>query len=164
MKLNYIEECILVAEKDYRTTHDKVNYVNARLKRIKIKKGPNGETIVERHKLNPKKPISISFYYKLLGGMVKNTNERGYRISKMYLTDLINEHDTLIQDRKEMREIIQKCQELGKMQTVVIAKREQIDLGRRIMSVKELIKTLMEEPDLEDEAQIERQIQLLTTS
>ena len=50
------------------------------------------------------------------------------------------------------------------MQTVVMAKREQIDLGRRIMAVKELIKTLMEEPDLEDEEQVERQIQLLTTS
>jgi len=68
MKLNYMEECILVAEKDYGTTEDKVNYVNARLKRIKIKKGLNGETLVTRNKLNPKKPISISFYYKLLGG------------------------------------------------------------------------------------------------
>jgi len=164
MKLNYIEECILVAEKDYRTTDDKVNYVNARLKRIKIKKGQNGETIVERHKLNPEKPISISYYYKLLGGMVKKTNERGYRISKMYLTDLINEHDTLIQDRKEMREIIQKSQELEKMQSVIIAKREQIDIGRRIMAVKELIMVHMETPNLEDEAQVERQIQLLTTS
>jgi len=164
MKLNYIEECILVAEKDYRTTEDKVNSVNLRLKRIKIKRGQNGETIVDRNKLNPAKPISTSYYYKLLGGMVKKTKERGYQISKMYLTDMINEHDTLIQDRKEMREIIQKAEQLKKIQTVVMAKREQIDLGRRIMSVKELIKTLMEEPDLEDEQQVERQIQLLTTS
>jgi len=164
MKLNYIEECILVAEKDYRTTEDKVNYVNARLKRIKIKRGQNGETIVERNKVNPEKPISTSYYYKKLGEMVTKTRDRGYQISKMYLTDLINEHDTLLSDRKEMREIIQKAQELEKMQTVVMAKREQIDLGRRIMSVKELIKTLMEEPDLEDEEQVERQIQLLTTS
>jgi len=164
MKLNYIEECILVAEKDYRTTEDKVNYVNLRLKRVKYVKDNKGIVTVQRNKLNPEKPISISYYYKLLGGMVKKTNERGYKISKMYLTDLINEHDTLIQDRKEMREIIQKAQELEKMQTVVMAKREQIDLGRRIMSVKELIKTLMEEPDLEDEEQVERQIQLLTTS
>jgi len=163
MKLNYIEECILVAEKDYRTTEDKVNYVNARLKRIKIKKGSNGETIVERNKINPEKPISISYYYKLLGGMNKKTRDRGQLISKTYLTDLINEHDTLLQDRKEMREIIQKAQELKKMQTVVMAKREQIDLGRRIFSVKELIKIHMEEPDLEDEEQLERQIQLLTT-
>jgi len=96
--------------------------------------------------------------------MVTKTRERGYQISKMYLTDMINEHDTLIQDRKEMREIIQKAEKLEKIQTVVMAKREQIDLGRRIMSVKELIKTLMEEPDLEDEAQVERQIQLLATS
>jgi len=164
MKLNYIEECILVAEKDYRTTEDKVNYVNARLKRIKIKRGQNGETIVERNKINPEKPISISYYYKKLGEMVTKTRERGYQISKMYLTDLINEHDTLLSDRKEMREIIQKAQELEKMQTVVMAKREQIDLGRRIMAVKELISTLLEKPDLEDEDQIERQIQLLTTS
>ena len=163
MKLNYIEECILVAEKDYRTTEDKVNSVNLRLKRVKYVK--DGDRVkVERNKLNPEKPISISYYYKLLGGMVNKTNQRGMQISKMYLTDMINEHDTLIQDRKEMREIIQKAEQLKKMQTVVIAKREQIDLGRRIMSVKELIKTLMEEPDLEDEQQVERQIQLLTTS
>jgi len=163
MKLNYIEQYILVAEKDYHTTEDKVNSVNLRLKRIKYVK--DGDTItIERNKLNPKKPISTSFYYKLLGGMIKNTRDRGQQISKMYLTDLINEHDTLIQDRREMREIIQKAEQLEKMQTVVIAKREQIDLGRRIMSVKELIKTLMEDPDLEDEEQVERQIQLLTTS
>jgi len=164
MKLNYIEECILVAEKDYRTTEDKVNYVNARLKRIKIKKGPNGEPVVERNKLNKEKPIAESTYYKKLGELQTKSRERGQFISKMYLTDLINEHDTLIQDRKEMREIIQKAQELEKMQTVVIAKREQIDLGRRIMAVKELIMVHMETPDLEDEAQVERQIQLLTTS
>jgi len=164
MKLNYIEECILVAEKDYRTTDDKVNYVNARLKRIKITRGKNSETIVERNKLNPEKPISISYYYKKLGEMVKKTRERGQQISKMYLTDIINEHDTLVQDRKEMREIIQKAQELEKIHSVIIAKREQIDIGRRILAVKELIKTLMEEPDLEDEAQVERQIQLLTTA
>jgi len=164
MKLNYLEECILVAEKDYQTTEDKVNYVNARLKRIKIKKGPNGETKVERNKLNPKKPIAESTYYKKLGEMNTKTRERGQQISKTYLTDLINEHDTLIQDRKEMREIIQKAQEAGKIQSVVIAKRDQIDMGRRILAVKELIKTLMEEPDLEDEDQVERQIQLLTTT
>jgi len=163
MKLNYMEECILVAEKDYRTTEDKVNYVNARLKRIKITR-ENGETIVKRNPNNNHRPISVSLYYMKLGGMVKKTRERGHQISKTYLTDLINEHDTLIQDRKEMREIIQKSQELGKIQSVVIAKRDQIDIGRRILSIKELIKVHMEEPDLEDEDQVERQIQLLTTS
>jgi len=70
MKLNYIEECILVAEKDYRTTEDKVNYVNARLKRIKIKRGQNGDVIVERNKINPEKPISISYYYKISGSVI----------------------------------------------------------------------------------------------
>ena len=164
MKLSPVEECILVAEKDYRNIEDKVNYVNARLKRIKIKRGPDGQTIVERNKLSKEKPIAQSTYYKKLGTMVKKTRERGQQISKTYLTDLINEHDTLVQDRKEMREIIQKSQELEKMSTVVIAKREQIDLGRRIMSVKELIKVHMETPDLEDEEQVERQIQLLSTA
>lgn len=159
-----MEECILVAEKDYRTTEDKVNYVNTRLKRIKIKKGENGQVIVERNKLNKKKPIAESTYYKKLGEMATKTRDRCYQISKTYLTDLVNEHDTLIQDRKEMREIIEKAQELGKIQSVVIAKRDQVDMGRRILAVKELIKTLMEEPDLEDEDQVERQIQLLTTS
>lgn len=164
MKLNYMEKCILVAEKDYRTTEDKVNYVNARLKRIKIKKGPNGETIVERNEGNPKKPISKSYYYKLLGGMIKKTRDLGYHISKMFLTDVIFEKHTLIEDRKDFTEIIQKAQKLDMMQTVVIAKKEQIDMGRRIINLSEIIKTLMEIPDLEDEDQVERQIQLLTSS
>ena len=164
MKLNYVEECILVAEKDYRTTEDKVRYVNLRLKRIKPIIVDKKITGYERNKLNPEKPIAESTYYKKLGEMVKKTNERGQQISKMYLTDLINEHDTLIQDRKEIREIIQKAESLEKMQTVVMAKREQIDLGRRIMAVKESIRIHMEEPDLEDEEQVERQIQLLTAS
>lgn len=163
MKLNYLEECILVAEKDFRTTDDKVNSVNLRLKRILMKKTNTGIEI-KRNPNSTDKPISVSFYYKKLGEMVKKTRERAQQISKMYLTDLINEHDTLIQDRKEIREIIQKAESLEKMQTVIIAKREQIDLGRRILAVKELIKTLMEEPDTDDEEQVERQIQLLTTS
>jgi len=163
MKLNYIEEYILVAEKDYSTTSDKLNYVNLRLKRYKIVMEEGVQKVV-RNKLNQEKPISTSYYYKKVGEMQKKTRDRGQQISKTYLTDLINEHDTLIQDRKEMREIIQKAQTLEKMQTVVIAKREQIDLGRRILSVKELIKVHMEEPDLESEDHIERQIQLLTAS
>lgn len=163
MKLSYLEECILVAEKDYRSADDKVNYVNARLKRIKIVK-ENDKVVIKKNPLSKHKPISESYYYKKLGEMTKKTRDRGQYISKTYLTDLINEHDTLIADRKEIREIIQKAQDLEKMQTVIIAKREQVDLGRRILAVKELIKTLMEEPDLEDEDQIERQIQLFTTS
>lgn len=162
MKLNYIEECILVAEKDYRTKEDKVNYVNQRLKRIKIKRGQNGETIVERNKINPEKPISISYYYRKLGEMITKTRERAQFISKMYLTDLVNEHDTLLSDRKELRELMQKAKDDGKIQTAVVAKRDQVDIGRRIFAVKELIKTTMEEPDLEDEEQVERQIQLLS--
>jgi len=90
MKLNYMEECILVAEKDYRTTEDKVNYVNARLKRIKITRGENGESIVKRNPNNNHRPISTSLYYMKLGGMVKKTRERGQQIAKTYLTDLIN--------------------------------------------------------------------------
>ena len=163
MKLNYIEEYILVAEKDYSTTTDKLNYVNLKLKRYKLVMEGGVQKVV-RNKLNQEKPISTSYYYQKVGEITKKTRDRGQLISKTYLTDLINEHDTLIADRKELREIIQKAQKLEKMQTVVIAKREQIDLGRRILSVKELIKVHMEEPDLEDEGHIERQIQLLTTS
>jgi len=161
-----MEQCILVAEKDYDTTEDKVNYVNLRLKKIKFEKKlkEDGSTEIKII-VNPySKPISTSHYYRKLGEMTKKTRERGQEIAKMYLTDLINEHDTLIQDRKEMKEMIQRAQELEKIQIAVIAKREQIDIGRRILAVKELIKVTMEEPDLEDEEQIERQIQLLTTS
>lgn len=159
-----MEQCILVAEKDYRTAEDKVNYVNARLKRVKIRKGADGQALVERNKLVKDKPISISQYYKKVGELEKKSRERGQYISKMYLTDLINEHDTLLQDRIEMREMIAKAENLDKIQTAVVAKREQIDIGRRIMAVKETIKVYMEEPDLEDEDQLERKIQLLTSS
>jgi len=151
-----------VAEKDYRTIDEKINYVNARLKRVTLtKQGP--ETIVTRNSKMPK-PVSKSTYYRKVGEMQKKVRERGQLISKNYLFDLINEHDTLVSDRKELREIMAQAKELEKMQIVVVAKREQIDIGRRILAVKELIKTVMEEPDLEDEDQIERKIQLLTTS
>jgi len=162
MRLNYLEECILVAEKDYRTLDEKINYVNARLHRVTLRReGP--ETIVTRIPKTPS-PISTSTYYRKLGGLNTKTRERGQEISKNYLFDLINEHDTLISDRKEFREIMQQAKQLEKMQTVVMAKREQVDLGRRILAVKELIKTVMEEPDIENEEQIERKIQLFTTS
>lgn len=163
MKLNYTEQCILVAEKDYRTIEDKLNYVNARLKRVTLIREGN-ETIVQVNEDAPDRPIHKSYYYKKLGEMQKKVRERGQLISKNYMFDLINEHDTLLEDRKELRDIMQKAQQSDKIYSVILAKREQIDLGRRIMSLKELIKTLMEEPDLEDEDQIERQIQLLTTS
>lgn len=162
MRLNYLEECILVAEKDYRTFDEKLNYVNARLKRVTLRKeGP--ETIVTRIPKMPT-PISPSTFYRKLGELKTKTRMRGQSISKNYLFDLINEHDTLLSDRKELREIMQQAKQLDKMQTVLLAKREQIDIGRRILAVKELIKTMMEEPDLENEDQIERKIQLLTTS
>jgi len=163
MELNYIEQCILVAQKDFRTHEDRLNYVNAQLKSHLITV-ENNQTIIKPNLNYQGKLISMSTYYRKLGEMRKKTRERGQYISKTYLTDLINEHDTLIQDRIEMREIIQHARELEKIQTVVIAKRDQIDLGRRILAVKELIKIHMEEPDLEDEDQIERQIQLLTST
>ena len=159
-----MEQCILVAEKDYRTTEDKVNYVNARLKRVKLTKGTDGQTIVEPNKLSKEKPISISLYYKKLGELVTKTRDRAQQISKMYLTDLVNEHDTLTQDRIELREMIVKAENLEKIQTAVVAKKEQIDIGRRIFALKEVIKVYIEEPDLEDEEQLERKIQLLTNS
>jgi len=162
MKLNYLEECVLVAEKDYRTIDEKLNYVNARLHRITLSK-QGTETIVTRIPKMPS-PISHSTYYRKYGEMKKKTRERGQFISKTYLFDLINEHDTLLSDRKELREIMQQAKQLEKMQTVVVAKREQIDIGRRILAVKELIKTVMEEPDLENEEQIERKIQLFSAT
>lgn len=163
MILNYMEQCILVAEKDYRTIEDRVNFVNQRLKRIKIKKIDKDTIIIKRNPNSQDKPISKYVYYRKLGELTKKTRERGQQISKSYLTEVINEHDTLIEDRKEMRDLIEKAKSLDKIQTAVIAKRDQIDIGRRILAVKELIKVQMEEPDLEDEEQIERQIQLLTS-
>lgn len=162
MILNEIEQYILVAEKEYRTAEDKVNYVNIRLKRVEVVEDKKGEKIIKQNKLM-KKAISQSQYYKLLGGMITKTNERGYQISKMFLTELINEHDTLLQERIDMREFITKAEQAEKYQTAFMAKKEKIDLGRRIMSVKELIVVHMETPDLEDEEHLERQIQLLSS-
>lgn len=164
MNLNYTEKCILVAEKDYISIEDKLNYVNERLKRIIKHEDEDGENYFAKNPYMKEEPIAQTTYYKRLGEMKKKGRGRGQLISKNYMFDLINEHDTLLEDRKELREFIEKAKDLDKIHTAVMAKREQIDLGRRIMSVKELIKTLMEKPDLEDEDQIERQIQLLTTS
>lgn len=165
MKLNEIEQCILVAEKEYGTAEEKVRYVNLRLKRIRPIIDPDNNKKIIGYEQNPlmRKAISQSQYYKLLGGMITKTNDRGHLIAKTYLTELINEHDTLLQERIEMREFITKSEKAEKFQTAFMAKKEKIDLGRRILSVKELIKVHMEEPDLDDEEQLERQIQLLSS-
>jgi len=163
MELSYVDKCILVAEKDYRTTNDKLNYVNQMLKRIVIEEGKT-EVIIKRNPKSSQKPLSRTNYYRRLEQLRIRAKERAHLISKNYLFELVNEHDTLLSDRKELREIIDQAKGLDKLQSVIIAKREHVDIGRRILSIKETIKSYIEEPDLEDEEQIERQIQLLTSS
>jgi len=162
LNLSDLEKYILVAEKDYSSVQSKLNFVNERMYYGREIDKNTGKLIIYPH--NRKLEVKEGTYYRKLGTMKTKINQRGHEISKNYLFNLINERDTLLSDRKEMREIMNNAQQLEKMQVVVSAKKEQIDIGRRILSIEELIKTHMEEPDLEDEEQIERQIQLLTTS
>lgn len=160
MLLSELEKNILVAEKDYSSIQSKLNYINTRMRYGKKVDKNTGKLII--FNFHRKHEIKKDTYYRKLGTMTKFIRERGQLIAKNYLVNLINERDTLLSDRKEMREIMNRAQLLEKMQVVVSAKKEQIDIGRRILAIEELIKTHMEEPDLEDEEQVERQIQLLT--
>ncbi len=160
MRLSELERNILVAEKDYRTLEDKLNHVNLKMRFIKMKQGTR-ET-----QINPgckNKLIKSSTYYRKLGELNKKTKNRAMYISKNLLPDLVNEHDTLIEDRKEVRDMMASALVAEKHMAAARLKILNIDLGRRIFAVKNQIAILMERPtaELTDEEHGEA-IRLLT--
>lgn len=88
---------------------------------------------------------------------------RANYILRTMLPALVNEHDTLLQDRIELREMLQKAKDDKKHMAGVRLKITQIELGQRIFAVKQNIATLMERPSIGDEGEtVESQIRLFT--
>ena len=167
MKLSDVEKCILVADRDFRSTQDKLDYVNTKLHYAKPNEKESElqqKVILEPFPGCKNKIIKRDRFYRLLGNMNKKARERGHEIRKNMLPDLVNECDTLIEDRKDVRDLLGKAILDKKLATAERLKRLQIDLGRRILAIKEQVSNYVETPDIEDADQLERQIQLLTSS
>lgn len=125
--LSDIEKLIIIAERDYVTTLEKINYVNEKLKKSNLK------------------TIQKSQYYKIRGELSNKTNQRASSIASNLLYNLVNEHDTLIEDRKHYREMLDSAIKDSKWNAALNIKKEQIDLGQRISSISESIHYIMKE-------------------
>jgi len=134
MKLDDIERNIVIAERDYRTTQEKLNYVNLRMGYQVINKGSK-QLLVK----NPTKLITKSSYYYKLNIMNTKVKERATTITRGRLANLVNEHDRLIDDRIDIREMLNKAKADNKFQACARFKILQIELGQRIASLEETI-------------------------
>lgn len=158
MRLNELEKFILIAERDYRSIEDKLNYVNLRMHYCRIKENKEIVVNVGCQKLIIKK----NTYYRKVGELETKAKSRAHAITKSLLPDLVNEHDTLIEDRKDIREMIVDAKKSDKHMAAARLKRDQIDLGQRIFAVKQNIAILMEKPDIDNEGEsLGEQIRLL---
>jgi len=156
-----MEKIILVAERDYRTIHDKLQFVNLKMKYIRWAEGEKEPVINYGCK---KKIISQSVYYNRVGGMEAKAKIRAQHIIKNLLPELINEHDTLKEDRKELHDMMVDAQRAEKHMAAARLKLAQIETGRRIFALKQNIATLMERGHTDtEEATLGEQIRLLTT-
>jgi len=161
MRLNELEKTILIAERDYRSINDKLTYVNIKLKYIRFEKD-NPEPIINYG--CKKKLIKSATYYRKLGELESKSKIRAQNIIKTLLPELVNEHDMLIEDRKELHEMMTDAKRAEKHMAATRLKLAQIDTGRRIFAVKQNIATLMERGHLEtEEDTLGEQIRLLTT-
>lgn len=134
MKLDDIERNIIVAERDYRTTQEKLNYVNLRMGYQVIQKGT--QTLITK---NPTKLITKSSYYYKLNIMNTKVKERATSITRGRLANLVNEHDRLQDDRIDVRELLNRAKGESKFQACARFKILQIELGQRIASLEETI-------------------------
>ena len=103
MRLNELEKVILIAERDYRAIDDKIKFVNLRMKYIRFDKANPTEPIIS-YKCK-KLLIKKDTYYRKLGEMETKSKVRAQHIIRNLLPELINEHDMLIEDRKELHEM-----------------------------------------------------------
>jgi len=134
MKLDDVEKNIVIAERDYRSTKEKLNYVNLRMGYQYINKGSS-----EIHTRNPTKLITKSSYYYKLNIMNTKVKERATTITRGRLTNLVNEHDRLQDDRIDIREMLNKAKADSKFQACARFKILQIEIGQRIASLEETI-------------------------
>lgn len=133
MKLDEIEKNIVIAERDYRTTLEKLDYVNFRM---------GYHTMNSEEKItvtNPTKLITKSSYYYKLNIMNTKVKERATSITRGRLANLVNEHDRLLDDRIDIRELLNKAKSKSKFQACARFKILQIELGQRIASLEETI-------------------------
>jgi len=132
MILDDIEKNINIAESDYRTTKEKLNYVNLRMGYQTINEG---QLITK----NPTKLITKSTYYYKLGHMNNRVKQRATSITRSRLANLVNEHDRLKDHRIDIREMLNKAKAAEKFQACARFKILQIELGQRIASLEETI-------------------------
>lgn len=160
MRLSELEKLILIAERDYRTLDDKLKFVNLRMKYIRFAQGETEPIINHGCK---KKLILKDVYYGRLGGLESKSKVRAQHIIRNLLPELINEHDMLIEDRKELHEMQADAKRADKHLAATRLKLAQIETGRRIFAIKQNIAILMERGHLDtEEATLGEQIRLLT--
>lgn len=161
MRLNELEKLILIAERDYRAIDDKITFVNLRMKYIRFDKSNPTEQIIN-YKCQ-KLLIKKDTYYRKLGEMETKSKVRAQHIIRNLLPELINEHDMLIEDRKELHEMQADAKRADKHLAATRLKLAQIETGRRIFTIKQNIAILMERGHLDtEEATLGEQIRLLT--
>ena len=134
MKLDDIEKNIVIAERDYRTTQEKLDYVNFRMG-YHIMDNESQKFLVT----NPTKLITKSSYYYKLNIMNSKVKERATSITRGRLANLVNEHDRLLDDRVDIRELLNKAKSESKFQACARFKILQIELGQRLASLEETI-------------------------
>lgn len=134
MILDDIEKNINIAESDYRTTKEKLNYVNLRMGYQVI--NPGSKQLLVK---NPTKLITKSTYYYKLAHMNNRVKERATSITRSRLVNLVNEHDRLKDHRIDVREMLNKAKAAEKFQACARFKILQIEIGQRIASLEETI-------------------------
>ena len=134
MKLDDIEKNIVIAERDYRTTQEKLDYVNFRMG-YQVVNNDSTKLLTK----NPTKLITKSSYYYRLNLMNAKVKERATSITRGRLANLVNEHDRLLDDRVDIRELLNKAKAESKFQACARFKILQIELGQRIASLEETI-------------------------
>lgn len=149
---------IILAERDYTYLDEKLIFVNLRLRYIKI--DPDTKEITT-NKGCKKRLIKKNTYYREIGKYRTKARTNGYLLSKTLLSELINEHENLLADRIELREMKDKAKKDNKLMIATRLKIAQIELGRRIFAVKNNIAVLMERPRIGEEIN-EESIRLLT--
>lgn len=135
MRLDEIEKNINIAESDYRTVKEKLNYVNLRMG-YQVIDGDNPMKIIT---VNPTKLITKSTYYYKLGHMNNRVKERATSITRSRLVNLVNEHDRLKDHRIDVREMLNRAKGDNKFQACARFKILQIEIGQRIASLEETI-------------------------
>jgi len=148
MRLSDLHKAIIIAERDYRTLPDRLRFVNIRLKITWVdnKVSPPEVKFIPGQEKNL---IQASKYHRHRNELYKKGIERAQQISKLFLSELVNEYDGLKEDRQDIHEIYLKAKSKLKFQSALRAKKLQMETGERITALGEQITEYMEEPRTE---------------